>query len=133
MGYIITDPETGAGGYIIEGKGNGGVLALFGAALVGVIGMYLLPLFAGAALMAVAITLSIALHVAILALAELIATGDIDPANIFAGSAAALSLMRAIATLFAGLGFAAAFVVPGGIAMGVVLVALAVLAFSKIT
>ena len=97
------------------------------------IGMYLLPLFAGAALMAVAITLSIALHVAILALAELIATGDIDPANIFAGSAAALSLMRAIATLFAGLGFAAAFVVPGGIAMGVVLVALAVLAFSKIT
>ena len=132
-GYIITDPETGAGGYIIEGKGNGGVLALFGAALVGVIGMYLLPLFAGAALMAVAITLSIALHVAILALAELIATGDIDPANIFAGSAAALSLMRAIATLFAGLGFAAAFVVPGGIAMGVVLVALAVLAFSKIT
>ena len=25
-GYIITDPDTGAGGYLIEGKGNGGVL-----------------------------------------------------------------------------------------------------------
>jgi len=28
-GYVITDPETGAGGYIIEGKGNGGFLVAF--------------------------------------------------------------------------------------------------------
>ena len=28
-GYIITDPETGAGAYMIEGKGNGGVLFSF--------------------------------------------------------------------------------------------------------
>ena len=27
QGYIIVDPETGAGAYLIEGKGNGGVLA----------------------------------------------------------------------------------------------------------
>ena len=26
QGYIIVDPETGAGAYLIEGKGNGGVL-----------------------------------------------------------------------------------------------------------
>ena len=25
-GYVITDPETGAGGYIIEGRGNGGAI-----------------------------------------------------------------------------------------------------------
>ena len=28
-GYTITDPETGAGAYMIEGKGNGGVLFSF--------------------------------------------------------------------------------------------------------
>lgn len=28
MGYIITDPETGSGAYIIEGSGNGGALIL---------------------------------------------------------------------------------------------------------
>jgi len=35
-GYVITDPETGAGGYIIEGRGNGGTLeppAWFGTAI----------------------------------------------------------------------------------------------------
>ena len=31
-GYIVTDPETGAGGYIIEGKGNGGLLIIAGVA-----------------------------------------------------------------------------------------------------
>ena len=30
-GYIITDPETGGGAYLIEGKGNGGVLFALGA------------------------------------------------------------------------------------------------------
>jgi hypothetical protein len=29
-GYTITDPETGAGAYLIEGKGNGGILILVG-------------------------------------------------------------------------------------------------------
>ena len=28
-GYIITDPDTGGGAYLIEGKGNGGVLFVF--------------------------------------------------------------------------------------------------------
>ena len=28
FGYIVIDPETGAGAYIIEGRGNGGWLAL---------------------------------------------------------------------------------------------------------
>ena len=27
VGYIIVDPDTGAGAYLIEGKGNGGDLA----------------------------------------------------------------------------------------------------------
>ena len=131
-GYVITDPDTGAGAYLIEGKGNGGVLALFGAALAGVIGLYLLPLVAGSALMAISIMLSIALHVAILALIDLIASGDVDPQNILAGSAAALSLIRALATLFAGMELAAAFSAPGGVMMGLVLVILAILGFSRI-
>ena len=29
-GYIITDPDTGGGAYLIEGKGNGGILILVG-------------------------------------------------------------------------------------------------------
>jgi hypothetical protein len=29
-GYVIVDPETGAGGYIIEGGGNGGLMMLLG-------------------------------------------------------------------------------------------------------
>ncbi len=36
-GYVITDPETGAGGYIIEGRGNGGwLLILFAIALIAI-------------------------------------------------------------------------------------------------
>ena len=33
MGYIIVDPDTGAGAYLIEGKGNGAVLYLLGILL----------------------------------------------------------------------------------------------------
>lgn len=46
-GYVITDPETGAGGYLIEGKGDGGWLALGVAAVFLAIGLYfvLLPFF----------------------------------------------------------------------------------------
>ena len=39
-GYIITDPETGGGAYLIEGKGNGGIFLLgffFGLALISLI------------------------------------------------------------------------------------------------
>ena len=35
-GYTVIDPDTGAGGYIIEGKGNGGWLSLAAAALEGI-------------------------------------------------------------------------------------------------
>ncbi len=33
VGYIIVDPDTGAGAYLIEGKGNGAILIIIGAAL----------------------------------------------------------------------------------------------------
>ena len=43
-GYIITDPETGAGGYIIEGKGNGGFLvAFFLCAISFIAAVFLIP------------------------------------------------------------------------------------------
>ncbi|MBO9678474.1 MAG: transglutaminase domain-containing protein [Acidovorax sp.] len=46
-GYIITDSETGAGGYLIEGKGNGGWLAGFASgAILGLI----MVAFAGVAI-----------------------------------------------------------------------------------
>jgi len=38
-GYVITDPETGAGAYLIEGKGNGGVYFGIGIAVGSVIGV----------------------------------------------------------------------------------------------
>jgi len=59
IGYNIVDPDTGAGSYIIEGSGNGGILMLFGGALAIVIGMYFLPLVAGAMLLAVCLIMSI--------------------------------------------------------------------------
>ena len=42
LGYIIVDPETGAGAYLIEGKGNGGNLILAGilAMVIAIVGMY---------------------------------------------------------------------------------------------
>jgi len=47
-GYIITDPETGAGAYLIEGKGNGGWLDLGASALQAIsqisIGIYILSI-----------------------------------------------------------------------------------------
>jgi hypothetical protein len=130
VGYSITDADTGAGAYLIEGAGNGGVLALFGAGLVIVLGMYLAPLLAGAALLAVCLLISIAVHVAILALADLIMSGELNPGDIFTGSAAALSLIRALATLLTALGITVA--APGGVIMGIILVALAVLGFGRL-
>ena len=49
-GYIITDPDTGGGAYLIEGKGNGGVLfgilyALVVALFVGVLVGYQIAMF----------------------------------------------------------------------------------------
>lgn len=46
-GYIMVDPNTGAGAYIIEGRGNGGNLGIEFAALAGltVIGLFGSPLF----------------------------------------------------------------------------------------
>ena len=49
-GYIITDPETGGGAYLIEGKGNGGVLfgilyAIVVALFVGVLVGYQIAMF----------------------------------------------------------------------------------------
>jgi hypothetical protein len=44
VGYIVLDPETGAGGYLIGGGENGGflIISLFASALISVIGVYLL-------------------------------------------------------------------------------------------
>jgi hypothetical protein len=44
-GYSITDPETGEGGYLIEGSGNGGIFYIFGA----IIGVMLATALLGAA------------------------------------------------------------------------------------
>ena len=47
-GYSVIDPDTGAGGYLIEGKGNGGVLVMIAAILLAVIiGMLLVTLGSG--------------------------------------------------------------------------------------
>ncbi len=43
-GYTITDPETGAGAYLIEGKGNGGWLVLVIAGVLLAFGLYFLML-----------------------------------------------------------------------------------------
>jgi hypothetical protein len=106
------------------------MLAVFGAAAIGIVGMFMLINGIGPAILA-AVIISIAIHMAIIALAELIADGSLNPGDIFIGSAAALSLLRGIAVLLAGLGIVG-FTVPGGLAMGVVLVALAVLGFTKV-
>lgn len=84
----------------------------------------MVPILAG-------LLIAIAVHLAILCLAELIMDGVLTVENVAAGSAAALSLLRGVAVLLAGLGIAG-FVVPGGIAMGIVLVALSILGFSRI-
>jgi ABC-type Fe3+-siderophore transport system permease subunit len=83
------------------------------------------------AIILAALLISFAIHMAVILLSDLFYDGLIDPGYVFAGSAAALSLVRAIATLFAGLGIAG-FTAPGGIVMGIILVALAVSSFSKI-
>jgi hypothetical protein len=43
-GYVITDPETGGGAYLIEGKGNGGILIAVGVLM---ILLAIAPLFYG--------------------------------------------------------------------------------------
>ena len=128
-GYVITDPDTGAGAYLIEGKGNGGVLALFASALVGVVGWFLLASGVGPALL-ISYAIAVALHIAIISIALLIADGDLDPSNVFYGMAATLSLFRALGVVFAALGIA--LVIPGGIFMGVILISLAILGYSRI-
>lgn len=45
-GYTITDPETGAGAYLIEGKGNGGILLAFIAGTLSILILYFLGPFA---------------------------------------------------------------------------------------
>ena len=46
-GYVITDPDTGGGAYLIEGKGNGGWLLAFAyIVLVLVSVLLILPMFA---------------------------------------------------------------------------------------
>ena len=37
FGYIIIDPETGVGGYLIEGKGSGGILVILGFFILGMV------------------------------------------------------------------------------------------------
>jgi len=45
-GFIIIDPKTGAGAYLIEGKGNGGYLMLLG--IIGMISALIIFIVAGA-------------------------------------------------------------------------------------
>jgi len=45
-GFIIIDPETGAGAYLVEGKGNGGYLMLLG--IIGMISALIIFIVAGA-------------------------------------------------------------------------------------
>ncbi len=51
-GYAIVDPATGAGGYLIEGGANGGVVLTFIGALMTIIGLYLFPAGLGMLLLA---------------------------------------------------------------------------------
>ncbi len=74
-GYIIVDPETGAGAYLIEGKGNGGYFAIQGAnlAAIGFLGLLYASVttavLAPAFPMIAALALSIGIHILILELA----------------------------------------------------------------
>ena len=70
FGYIITDPQTGAGAYLIEGKGNGGIF-LF-VAIVFFMLLFFIPAIVGAVTTAVLIstvTTGIAFFVGFLLLA----------------------------------------------------------------
>ncbi len=61
----------GAGSYFIEGGANGAALAVFGASVFGVIGLFLAANAIGPLILA-AILISVAIHVAIVALSILI-------------------------------------------------------------
>ena len=128
-GYIVLDPGTGAGGYMIEGAANGGAFAAFGAGLLGVIGMFLLTGGIGPVIFA-AFLISLAIHLAVFALIELISDGSLTAENAFLYSVAALSLVRALGVLLPALGIV--FAVPGGVIMGAILVALALLGFYRL-
>ena len=128
-GYIITDVDTGAGAYKISGGGNGGALALTGA-LSGIFGMFFYVNGIGSLVIA-SFLISLALHIAIIDLSLLLSEGLINPQDVFKGSATTLGLMRGLATLLQGLGVAG-FTVPGGVVMGIILVALAILNFTKV-
>ena len=98
---------------------------VFLSAIVGVSGWFLLAAGIGSPIVA-ALMISIAIHLAIICIAELYAEGLIDFKAGFLGAATALSLIRGLSTLFAGT--ALAFAVPGGVLMGLILVALAIFA-----
>ena len=55
FGYIVIDPETGAGAYLIEGSGNGAILFMIGAFILGMLFAMLPAIIAtgGAALAAI--------------------------------------------------------------------------------
>jgi transglutaminase-like putative cysteine protease len=63
-GYTLIDPNTGAGGYIISGGGNGGEILVGGVAILALAGIGIIAGFAGivVAPMLIAIALSLALH-----------------------------------------------------------------------
>ena len=54
-GYVITDPETGAGAYLIEGKGNGAIIIALIGAILGILAIVLAPAVGAAALSITAI------------------------------------------------------------------------------
>ena len=54
-GYTITDPETGAGAYLIEGKGNGAIIIALIGAILGILAIVLAPAVGAAALSITAI------------------------------------------------------------------------------
>ncbi|MDD5277194.1 MAG: hypothetical protein PHR16_14065, partial [Methylovulum sp.] len=107
-GYIIFDADTGGGAFKIAGGGNGGV---FATGTAGILAMFFYVNGIGS-LVFLSAAISVLLHVAIIELYILFAEGIINPQSVFAGSAATLSLMRALSTLLQGLGIAG-FSAPG--------------------
>ena len=128
-GYIIVDPDTGAGSYLIEGAGNGAVIAIFVGALLCVIGLFLLATGVGALIGAV--LLAVGMHIMIGALIVLDDEGLINLNDVLKYSAAALGLITAIAAIFAYFGPAAAalFSVPLSPPLLIVGLLLAIYAF----
>ena len=104
-GYIITDPDTGAGAYLIEGKGNGGWFSLvFNAATALIVVIGIAGFFALAGIIAPIAFLSyFTLAIAMLALAAVYLAGD-DFDSFNCGGAANCNVPNVIQIIVAAVG-----------------------------